>query len=45
MPRSLHAATLFAAAFAAGATAFLGYAVSDPLPPDTTYRPLPLSSL
>jgi cytochrome c peroxidase len=41
MPLSSKVSTLVFAAFAGGAMGVAGYAISDPLPPDLTYRPLP----
>jgi hypothetical protein len=41
MSPSSHAAPLFFAVLSASIMGWLGYAASDPLPPDLTYRPLP----
>jgi cytochrome c peroxidase len=41
MSPSSHAAPLFFAVLSASVMGWLGYAASDPLPPDLTYRPLP----
>lgn len=41
MPWSPKVVHLFFAALSAGAMGIAGYAMSDPLPPDLTYRPLP----